>query len=807
MSSVNFQTTARDAKDGEVEQRVSLSDVNSKLKAAVERSERSRYQDFGIHAASTDDAVRRNALPGKELSFSLRRKSLVPTKPSPPPTVTSVRPRPRSAVLPYAPSPRTHIKEKVTSNPPMSTAGIEATASSSRVNNTDPAAPLTVGQSEDKDTITRCESFSKTPVPPPRRKRGKQKSLRTVGVSLPVKPEAPPLVKQREKPPVVTPRNKSIVLEDERRISGEGCEDNRNIDPTSTGSSVSKSQMVGNSAKESVENDLRQESLPVVSETSDNNVSCQQQGKESTGDVLTTRSNSDETTSKDTVTTIDVLKSRPPIAPRPRKRTKLSTSTPLLHQAANGEEGVVLQKPIPEEMKTDGLQNDIASREIVLQKQDDAVSYANLSSLAPEKEDDSAEKKLPLQNQCDVVSYANLSSLAPEKEEDDSAEAKRVRRLTIHFEEKQLPIAVPNRGSRRNTLPANRAHKPPLPPKAPGLLARDKQRRPIPRPRSGVSFKRKGEEESQTNDSNKFGLLQCSPSKGLLRPSAKHLAVSSPSLPTVGDAGENTSADVDKTSSDTVPLPPRRKANSISPRHIYVPVKEPSSNKESHTSNEGFMNGVKTRSESNLLSLDSSPVKNSSSPPRPPRRSKSSSVSDILEVTECMSGKRGVAFAREPVKGLKSAVKGGSGVREGDRVLKQSEEDLLQGERLEPEGAESQPVMKSPFRKTADIAKRRAASVGDISLLGGVSPLQNQLHMGYPSDTSSYTSSEGRASVMSSDTASLLERARQLSRNKKWCDQPEVCRVLLLLKPKGVLFIEVSSCIIIWTPGNRYIIT
>ena len=108
---------------------------------------------------------------------------------------------------------------------------------------------------------------------------------------------------------------------------------------------------------------------------------------------------------------------------------------------------------------------------------------------------------------------------------------------------------------------------------------------------------------------------------------------------------------------------------------------------------------------------------------------------------------------------------GGGGGKEGG----------VSGEELGPEGV-TEPHRNLPEKRSEgsggertkrsrlSFAKQRAVSVGDISLLE-TGPIQ--------SDSSSYTSSEGRASVMSSESP-LLERARQLSKNRKWCNQPEV---------------------------------
>ena len=187
----------------------------------------------------------------------------------------------------------------------------------------------------------------------------------------------------------------------------------------------------------------------------------------------------------------------------------------------------------------------------------------------------------------------------------------------------------------------------------------------------------------------------------------------------------------------------------------------------------------RTKSLLNISSLPSSPARHlpGAVPPKLPNKrrfSKCSSVSDMLEMGDGgVGGAKGPGFTREFVEELKRVTGDGvPGEISGDGEVGDK------GERGDPEGAESRPLPESQQNSTKkreeeherakntrlSFAKQSAASVGDFALLEAG-----------PSDTSSCASSEGRSSVMSSEHQSLLERARHLSRNRKWCEQPEVC--------------------------------
>ena len=185
--------------------------------------------------------------------------------------------------------------------------------------------------------------------------------------------------------------------------------------------------------------------------------------------------------------------------------------------------------------------------------------------------------------------------------------------------------------------------------------------------------------------------------------------------------------------------------------------------------------GDRAKSLSDILNTPVSPARDLPGvvPPKPPTKRKSASVADILEAT-ADTGKTS-DLAREMVKELKRVT--GDGVAGEECEGGGGKEGGVRGE---PEGAETQlatEVHRNSSNKRNEVgggvakksrlgfAKQRAVSVGDISLLE-TGPIQ--------SDTSSYTSSEGRASVLSSESP-LLERARQLSKNRKWSNQPEVC--------------------------------
>ena len=231
----------------------------------------------------------------------------------------------------------------------------------------------------------------------------------------------------------------------------------------------------------------------------------------------------------------------------------------------------------------------------------------------------------------------------------------------------------------------------------------------------------------------------------------------------------------------TSPTTERRGSSSSTSSRIRVLPTPPAQHQLSSGS---LGEGDRAKSLSDILSTPVSPASDLPGivPPKPPtkrRFSKSSSVADMLDIMEDHTpgdtdAVKTSNLAREVVKELKrvtgDGVAGESG--EGERGGKEG------GVRGEPEGAETKTVAESRRnlpekrgevgrrgKKTRlSFAKQRAMSVGDISLLE-TGPVQ--------SDSTSYTSSEGRSSVMSSESP-LLERARQLSKNRKWCNQPEV---------------------------------
>lgn len=223
-------------------------------------------------------------------------------------------------------------------------------------------------------------------------------------------------------------------------------------------------------------------------------------------------------------------------------------------------------------------------------------------------------------------------------------------------------------------------------------------------------------------------------------------------------------------------------------RVLPVPLQGP---EEAHknTDNQPMTGSDHSKSVSNILSLPASPARHLPGrvPPKPPSRfPKSSSVSDMLEMKEdeeetaVESGSdlsRDLVSESRRVKGEGEAV---VATEDGWRRRKKKENEEERGEDKgvpEPKIIPDSILNLSTKRKRSErnrpskssLAKQRAASVGDISLIETV-PIGG-------SDTSSYTSSEGRASVMSSEHQSpLLERARQLSKTRKWCNQPEVRR-------------------------------
>lgn len=573
-------------------------------------------------------------------------------------------------------------------------------------------------------TVGVNEAGLKPPIAPPRRKKFAPRSPGTVRIQLPQKPE-PPVIKQRTKP-AVTPRRKSgVVSESERRVSGEGCEVCDDITAHTPGADLcTNNQGDGDVTKGHSEHKLQRETVPVMPGNSNCTVSKQSCLSDttvvSTSDSLTIESDISSTTARDAPPSV-----RPCVPKRRKKRSGIDSPPSTLSPS---------HKP---------------SLPCVLPKTNEKGLLRNRTKAASPSVDQSA------------------TPLAQEGDNSSAGVKTSVRRLTMHFEERRAPPTQEyhsDAGHRRHTM----SSKPAKPRKPASIQSKAK---PVPRPRPGKYRPPSRKEDTPTaSSSDNFESPKRSPfrlQQGLrpnlttshfplgLRP---NLASSSPNLTSLGsNLHKHNSCDTSE----------MRKTR-CSPSHVHNLVKELQSTNQPLS---GGLSGTiqRANSVSQLLAPPDSPTKSPKVPLRPPMKQKiSSSVSDILEVVE----------------ELKSVDKtSGRRNRDGDGAANHQEAENFEprGERLEPEGAESQPTetqiqLQRDSKKHVEpqiSAKNRAVSVGDIPLLLGVT--HHQVQVGYPgSDVSSYASSEGRGSVMSSDSHSLLDRARQLSRNKKWCDQREV---------------------------------
>ena len=805
MTSVNLPTATKSCNN-----EVAQGTVNSKQTLREERAAR----EFRTSTSSADNAAQGTSLPGKNSSSSSRRRSLIPLKPSPPPTARVITRRERlkkttSLVIPYSPTDFSYSHIKEPGSPPMAQLRLEPPPKSNSLSDLSRENGV-------------CESGGiKAPVPPPRRK--KKRSSRALKVPLPARPEPPATILRPQekpgKPPVVTPRKKSLVSESDKHALDEGAVTGSSDDAALPGVSVSDQH----TRDVSIDCDLGGGIDPVsVLLEKDNNcstsiISCNHTAVNISDVQLTTsQNNSDRVTSEENNKTAAENPARP-FPPLPPKKTKIPTSvdSPLVcgSTRANGEE---VKRQVAMTFKTENS----------------TASHAN-----PRSSDTRDEFRRPENGSVLRSHDTNVGTLS---ERDDGIVAERsVQKLTTQFEEKfQPPATSGDTTARRHTL-SSRPPKPPLPPKSPSLSQRVKQKPHVPRPRSVIYPQRSQDEYktsnavdlsgSQTHSPAERMKLQRSPkhstfgdnsepkapvkyspphSRGLLQPAARPLATSSPSLPALFDhprPDNGPTLNDDRTQTQT-----QNAITSCSPNHVRVLPSTPQAN--SRLSFEGFGGGARTQTSSHVLSLHNSPVRKPTAPPTPPRRSSMtdkstslhsspvkntpshstpapkrmfSSVSNILEMNNDR-GTKGAELMRELVDELKSV----KGIERDGKMA----EDSCDSPR---EGLRQEPTEKSPKVQSAmSITKGRAVSVGDISLLIGVNPPQTQMgfsssnnagvtppqhqpQTGYPvsSDTSSYTSSEGRASIMSSDTLSLLERARHLSRIKKWCDQPEVCTV------------------------------
>ena len=801
-----------------------------KVKGLKEREERTQRKDFGTLSTSLDDAAKRRALPGKQCSPRVRKRSIIPSKPSPPPTAHFTKTNRSKGetfyVKPYSPSLRSSVV--IMSSPPM-------VRSTVPVPTLPPRTPNTEYIDGTSDVLTRNgtnEIETKAPIPPPRRKRSTKKSPSSTRVvrllpalphktghadktgqpehpnksghpdkpGVPDKPRPPP-VKQRTpkhaKPPTITPRRRSI--DPEMRISGVGCEDYNGDQHTTTVTSssigVSSDECLVDVVRVTSEHDLQKETvLTMLPNSRDTITSCSDTTKDS--DTLNNIINTTTMTSNlktESGTTSDV---QPPLPPRVRKRVKITgspspKSSPKFPRSrtvpqvssANKSEDDQLRKQMSLVRTTEiEHNNDKTVKEVKTEEENVTKDDGVVSSPLHEGEGE----QLPVRRLTTQFEHGVVSSPLHEEE----GEQLPVRRLTTRFEHISLltdDIPIPK--IRRNTVASRPSIKPPLPPKSVALQLRAKSKPPMPRPRSGVPVRRREEGLSPKGSPNHI-------TEQRLGPGVKNLATSTPSLATVCDEVDTTPRTHPTSSLGAEQSSPNktqaRKTGLGSPIHALA---------QQLRDNNQLFSDERRKSIPNILSLPNSPSRIPIGPQKPPtkrRMAKSSSVSDILDDddftnTIAVGNRReGGELAKQLMKELKKGVKVRQTSKNDEITNQQRNQDSLCGERLEPEGAESKPTISELHpqlpKKTKDQKKnsgstkqQRSVSIGDISLLVGCevnSPHSQLQMMGYTgrlmSDASSYTSSEGRASVMSSENQSLIDKARQLSKNKKWCEQPEV---------------------------------
>ena len=789
---------------------VAQTSAHGELTGIQERTARRRGSSGG--STSAEDTSVRNPLLGTERSPSVRKKCAVPPKPPPPPTTSEPRKKLSEGVLnvePYDPSPRSCTE--VATSPPMARSG-GGVALPSRVTTLNERAFVSASSSNVAIGNGVCGPTQ------PRNRKTPPNSPGTRRPSLPPKPKPPPVrppppVRQTiVRPPAATPRKTGHVSQRERRISGEGCEEDTQTTHTSNTSSATD-QCSGDVTKSREENSLGMRTTSVLTRNGEN-TALNHHGREGSAVESTVRNSAPNrkregsATARAIESTLPTAKSerskvRPPLPPRISRRTGSIdvSSSPSPPSSRKASLPAVLRKPNGDDgVQHNDIQTVVKRKETLLQSKGKETSLQSKGASGGQavvlRRKDGLASSPPSQQRA--------ASLLPLQEEDSSVDTKKyVKRLTMHFEGKQTPSVPNNRTdtTRRNTLP-DRPTKPP-PYKLKPVLLSNALKPPIPLPRTTLATSKEDIQKATADE------LLGSPKRSLLRKRAKYLTASTPSLLTLVDKDSPSRSHTLTTGSS---LAQARKASSASPKLVRSPVKQP------QNSNQPLLKGLGGRTTSVSSSQPPKPPRRYSTPPKlPPKRfSKSSSVSDILEVDDVTTS----TTLRDVVAELKSTGHNGAlrGNREGGVAVRGEEERNLEsrGERLEPEGAEDQPTSESPLHsqnvkrenrlQTLGAAKPRAVSVGDISMLAQSAVPHQQMH--HPtvystSDASSYASSEGRGSVMSSDTHSvLLDRARQLSQNKKWSEQPEVrVRVLKSLCcminfiPRVTPFYKVYRCV------------
>ena len=272
-----------------------------------------------------------------------------------------------------------------------------------------------------------------------------------------------------------------------------------------------------------------------------------------------------------------------------------------------------------------------------------------------------------------------------------------VRRLTIHFEERQQPKLSPRLGGppKRSTLPMQT--KPSSP------LQRRVYKPPVPLPRSPYSSSSLNKKsDAIADEEEEEGSARPRRQQTGWKPTAKprkHLARSSPNL-----------------SSGREP---------VSPRRVGVLDSSFRAASEPHTTAPG--------------------KKGLTVPPNKPPTWRRSSSTLNLQKTHSGSGTESTPEKQVPIK----------------------------KRRREGEDAKSVP---QEFRYSSGSSTVAQSSASEGVVANNPSNFDaHYIHMTSPSESgSSSPVSERRGSTFSTSQP-LLERARQLSLNKKWCDQPEVC--------------------------------
>lgn len=297
-----------------------------------------------------------------------------------------------------------------------------------------------------------------------------------------------------------------------------------------------------------------------------------------------------------------------------------------------------------------------------------------------------------------------------------------VRRLTMFFEEQEHS---PLHTDRRFSISSEEV----------SLNQISSSKGPVPFPRTSKTL---GREELSASISSE---IDTSHTPLMAKPA--HLTISTPSVSELTDDEASQEDDMHKS----------RKASSCSPEAVHRKLQISKSLVETDE------NLPEEKLE--ITTPDGRTVKHLNVPPKPLTKNKI--FASAAEILDSRSSSLGRTDLRVVVSGLNDTEKR----TDQDKL----EEVELHGGRIKIETQFSQPPLKSHYsslRCTESLPmSKRAASVGDIPT--SLEVAHHQIHIGYAaSEVSSYTSS------LSFDTSSILERAKQLSLNKKWCDQPEV---------------------------------